>query len=121
MISREIFVSPELHREELDKLFTRAWLFVGHESQIPNPGDFFTSRMGDESVILCRDQAGAGARVPELLPASRHEGVPLRAGQHLAVRLPVSLLELHHRRQAARRAAVPRALRRHAEPRRNGR
>jgi phenylpropionate dioxygenase-like ring-hydroxylating dioxygenase large terminal subunit len=51
-ISREIFVSPELYRDELEKLFTRAWLFVGHESQIPNPGDFFVSRMGEESVIV---------------------------------------------------------------------
>ena len=33
-ISREIFVSPDFYREELDKLFTRAWLFIGHESQI---------------------------------------------------------------------------------------
>jgi phenylpropionate dioxygenase-like ring-hydroxylating dioxygenase large terminal subunit len=41
MISREIFVSPEFHREELEKLFTRAWLFVGHASRIPRPGDFF--------------------------------------------------------------------------------
>ena len=47
-ISREIFVSPDFYREELDKLFTRAWLFVGHESLIPKPGDFFVSRMGEE-------------------------------------------------------------------------
>ena len=33
-ISRDIFVSPEFYQEELEKLFTRAWLFVGHESQI---------------------------------------------------------------------------------------
>ena len=59
IISREIFVSPEFHKEELEKLFTRAWLFVGHESQIPKPGDFFVSRMGQESVILCRDSKGA--------------------------------------------------------------
>src|SRR3954462_14006590 len=58
LISREIFVSPEWHRVELEKLFTRAWLFVGHESQIPDPGDFFVSRMGTESVILCRDAKG---------------------------------------------------------------
>ena len=58
-VSREIFVSPETYREELEKLFARAWLFVGHESLIPKPGDFYVSRMGEESVILCRDQAGA--------------------------------------------------------------
>ena len=71
-ISREIFVSPEFYREELDKLFTRAWLFVGHESLIPNPGDFFVSRMGEESVILCRDQAGA---VHVFHNSCRHRGM----------------------------------------------
>ena len=105
-ISREIFVDPDLYKEELEKVFTRAWLFIGHESLIPKPGDFFTSRMGEESVILCRDKQGDRARLPEFLPASRHEGVPLRPGQHLALHLPVSQLDLHHRRQAAGRAAV---------------
>ena len=71
-ISREIFVSPEFHREELEKLFTRAWLFVGHESQIPNPGDFFVSRMGQESVILCRDSRG---QVHVFLNSCRHRGM----------------------------------------------
>ena len=72
MISREIFVSPEFYREELEKLFTRAWLFVGHESQIPKPGDFFVSRMGEESVILCRDTQGA---VHVFLNSCRHRGM----------------------------------------------
>ncbi|HWO85861.1 MAG TPA: hypothetical protein VNN75_05160, partial [Stellaceae bacterium] len=57
-ISREIFVNDEIYREELERVFARSWLFVGHESQIPNPGDFFVSSMGEESVILCRDRAG---------------------------------------------------------------
>ena len=71
-ISREIFVSPEYHTEELEKLFTRAWLFVGHESQVSNPGDFFVSRMGGESVILCRDTQGA---VHVFLNTCRHRGM----------------------------------------------
>ena len=61
-ISREIFVSDEIYREEQERLFARAWLFVGHESQIPNPGDFFVSGMGEESVILCRDRPTGQAR-----------------------------------------------------------
>ncbi len=72
MISREIFVSSEFYREELEKLFTRAWLFVGHESLIPKPGDFFVSRMGAESVILCRDTQGA---VHVFLNSCRHRGM----------------------------------------------
>jgi phenylpropionate dioxygenase-like ring-hydroxylating dioxygenase large terminal subunit len=55
VIDREIFSSGAIYQEELEKVFTRAWLFIGHESQIPNRGDFIASRMGAESVILCRD------------------------------------------------------------------
>ncbi|WP_424137879.1 aromatic ring-hydroxylating oxygenase subunit alpha [Roseomonas chloroacetimidivorans] len=71
-ISRDIFVDPRVYQLELEKLFTRAWLFVGHESQIPNPGDFFTSRMGEESVILCRDKKG---EVHVFLNSCRHRGM----------------------------------------------
>jgi len=72
IISRDIFVSPDLYRAELEKLFTRAWLFVGHESQIPNPNDFFVSRMAEESVILCRDPQG---KVHVFLNSCRHRGM----------------------------------------------
>src|SRR5215469_11814378 len=71
-ISREIFVSPDFYREEQEKIFARAWLFVGHESQIPNPGDFFVSRMGEESVLLCRDRAN---QVHVFLNSCRHRGM----------------------------------------------
>jgi len=56
VIDRQIFSFGQVYADELEKLFTRAWLFIGHESQIPNPGDFFISKMGAESVILCRDR-----------------------------------------------------------------
>src|SRR5246500_4162529 len=71
-ISREIFVNEEIYREELERLFARAWLFVGHEGQIPKPGDFFASGMGGESVILCRDRTG---KVHVFLNSCRHRGM----------------------------------------------
>src|SRR5436309_15997956 len=71
-ISREIFVNDEIYQEELERVFARAWLFVGHESQIPNPVDFFVSSMGEESVILCRDRAG---KVHVFLNSCRHRGM----------------------------------------------
>src|SRR5262249_32409827 len=81
-ISREIFVNDEIYREELERVFARAWLLVGHESQIPNPGDFFVSSMGEESVILCRDRPTGQARgleahgqVHVFLNSCRHRGM----------------------------------------------
>jgi phenylpropionate dioxygenase-like ring-hydroxylating dioxygenase large terminal subunit len=71
-VSREIFVDAGVYRQELEKLFPRAWLFVGHESQIPNPGDFCASRMGEESVILTRDKQG---NVHVFLNSCRHRGM----------------------------------------------
>ena len=71
-ISREIFVNEGIFRDELDSLFTRVWLFVGHESQIPKPGDFFESRMGEESVFLCRDRE---RQIHVFLNTCRHRGM----------------------------------------------
>ena len=71
-ISREIFVNDDIYAEEQERIFARSWLLVGHESQIPNPGDFFVSRMGEESVILCRDRAGT---VHVFLNSCRHRGM----------------------------------------------
>ena len=71
-ISREIFVNDEIYQQELERLFARVWLFVGHESQIPNAGDYFVSGMGEESVILCRDRAG---KVHVFLNSCRHRGM----------------------------------------------
>jgi phenylpropionate dioxygenase-like ring-hydroxylating dioxygenase large terminal subunit len=71
-MSREIFVSERAHRDELEHLFSRAWLFVGHESQVPKPGDFFQSRMGEESVLLCRDRA---RQIHVFLNTCRHRGM----------------------------------------------
>ncbi len=47
-ISREIFVDPDIYQQEQEQLFARAWLFIGHESQVQKPGDYFVSRMGEE-------------------------------------------------------------------------
>ena len=54
-ISREIFVNEAIYQQEQEQIFARTWLFVGHESQVTTPGDYFVSCMGEESVILTRD------------------------------------------------------------------
>jgi phenylpropionate dioxygenase-like ring-hydroxylating dioxygenase large terminal subunit len=70
--SRDIFVDEDVYKEELKQVFGRAWLFIGHESQVPNPDDFVQSRMGEESVILTRDRQG---ELHVLLNTCRHRGM----------------------------------------------
>ena len=72
MVSREIFVNSDIYAEEQERIFTRAWLFVGHESQVEKPGDFFVSSMGEESVILCRDREG---EIHVFLNSCMHRGM----------------------------------------------
>ncbi|MPY81668.1 MAG: Rieske 2Fe-2S domain-containing protein, partial [Actinophytocola sp.] len=56
---------------ELEQVFARSWLFVGHESQIPNPGDFTQTTMGEDPVIVTRAQ---DMSIQVLLNSCRHRG-----------------------------------------------
>lgn len=53
-VDRRIFSSQELYEQELYQIFARSWLFVAHESQLKNSGDFLTTSMGEDGVIVCR-------------------------------------------------------------------
>ena len=61
-VSRKVFVDEDVYRREQEQIFTRGWLFLGHESQIPNPNDYYVTRMGEEEVILAR--SGKSKRPP---------------------------------------------------------
>jgi phenylpropionate dioxygenase-like ring-hydroxylating dioxygenase large terminal subunit len=56
-VHRDVYTSPAVHRAEMARLFRNAWVYVGHESQVPRNGDYFTTTVGDQPVILVRHKA----------------------------------------------------------------
>ena len=70
-LSRNIFVDEDVYQEELEKIFGRAWLMIGHTSLVPNLNDFFHTYMGEDPVILTRDHHG---KLHAFLNMCRHRG-----------------------------------------------
>lgn len=54
----EFYNDPLVYRADVERIWQRGWLFVGHTCQIPNPGDYFTFEIGDDSLIVVRDDNG---------------------------------------------------------------
>lgn len=71
VLNRQIFSDPTVYQQELEQIFGRCWLFIGHESQIQAPHDFAASYMGEDPVLLTRDGRG---KLHAFLNMCRHRG-----------------------------------------------
>jgi naphthalene 1,2-dioxygenase subunit alpha len=69
--SKRIFHDQEIYELELERIFGRCWLFLTHESLIPNVGDFVAAKMGQDDVIVARQRAGS---IKAFLNTCSHRG-----------------------------------------------
>jgi p-cumate 2,3-dioxygenase alpha subunit len=53
-VHRSAMTSPDVHRAEIERIFAHSWLYVGHESEIPNPGDFVRRPVAGRPLFMVR-------------------------------------------------------------------
>jgi benzoate/toluate 1,2-dioxygenase alpha subunit len=70
-VHRDVYVNPELFELEMERLWRSAWTYVGHDSQVPNAGDFYTVNIARQPLLMLRGSDGA---VRVLLNRCAHKG-----------------------------------------------
>jgi phenylpropionate dioxygenase-like ring-hydroxylating dioxygenase large terminal subunit len=73
-VHRDVYLDRELFELEMEQLWRHTWLYVGHDSQVPNPGDFYTTQLAREPVIMIR---GGDGMVRVLPNRCAHKGTRL--------------------------------------------
>lgn len=57
-IHKSAYTDPQIFEMEKEKIFHRVWLFIGHESQVKNPGDFITLDLLGQPLVMVRHRDG---------------------------------------------------------------
>ncbi len=73
-VHRDLYIDPEVFQLEMERLWSRTWIYVGHTSQVPQAGDFITVDIAAKPLILLR-QADGSVRV--LMNRCAHKGTKL--------------------------------------------
>ena len=72
--NRRIFTDEDIFELEMKHIFEGNWVYLAHETQIPNPGDYFTTYIGRQPVVITRDRSG---KLNCLINACSHRGAML--------------------------------------------
>lgn len=76
---RDLFISADVFELEMKHLFRNTWIYVGHDSQIPNPGDYYATTVADQPVIMVRHSDDT---IHVLYNRCAHRGVKVVTGPH---------------------------------------
>jgi len=73
-VDRQIFTDEEIFELEMEHIFEGNWVYLAHESQLPEIGDYFTTYIGRQPVVITRDKEG---ELHCLINACAHRGAML--------------------------------------------
>lgn len=57
-VHKSVYTDPGIFELEMRRIYGRAWIYVGHESQVPTTGDHHTTRLGEQDIVMVRAADG---------------------------------------------------------------
>src|SRR5580658_3699961 len=78
-LDREFYCGEEEYRVDLEMIWYRDWLFVGHDCEVPNPGNYLTVQIGEYPVVVVRDRNG---ELRAFHNTCRHRGSRICSAEH---------------------------------------
>ncbi len=79
LISRRCWTDPQVYALEKKGIFARSWLYLAHESQLPEPGDFVQAYMCETPIIVAR---GMDRAIHASINSCTHRGLPVCRSDH---------------------------------------
>ena len=74
-VHKSVYTDQQIFDKEMENIFEKVWVYCGHESQIPNPGDYYAVTIGRQPMIMVRGADGKSINV--LHNRCPHRGVQL--------------------------------------------
>ena len=78
-VRREVYTDPKIHAREMERIHESVWIYCGHDSQIPNPGDFYQVQIGRQPMLMVR---GTNGQVHVLYNRCPHRGNMMCGDRH---------------------------------------
>jgi len=77
-VHRRVYTDPAIFDLEMERIWERIWVYCGHESQVPNVGDYWTLQIGRQPMVMVRDRDRS---IRVLYNRCPHRGVELCGNQ----------------------------------------
>jgi phenylpropionate dioxygenase-like ring-hydroxylating dioxygenase large terminal subunit len=78
-VHRAVYSDPAIFDREMEKIFETVWLYCGHASQVPKPGDYWTVQLGRQPMVMVRHSDG---KIHVLYNRCAHRGAMLCGNRH---------------------------------------
>ncbi len=78
-VHRRAYSDPDIFEREIAQIFEKTWIYAGHETQVPNPGDYWQFQIGRQPLVMVR---GNGDEIHVLYNRCPHRGVQVCGSRH---------------------------------------